>query len=128
MRKKLLASALLIAGSVFGGQVSIGVRIGPPPPPRVVRVRPAAPGPGYFWIDGYWYPAGNHYRWHDGYWTRPPYEGAYWVEPYHVRGAYFEGHWEGPRGNVAHDHRWDRDERRDERRDPRPDDRDARRR
>ena len=47
MKKKLLACALLIIGSVFGGQISIGVRIGPPPPPRVI-VRPVAPGPGYF--------------------------------------------------------------------------------
>jgi hypothetical protein len=74
-------------------------------------------------VEGYWYPQGGHYRWHDGYWTRPPYEGAYWVAPYHVGGEYFEGRWEGSRGYVAHDHRWDRGRQRDERRDPRPYDR-----
>jgi hypothetical protein len=41
----------------------------------VVAVHPAAPGPGFTWVDGYWYPVGGHYRWHEGYWTRPPYEG-----------------------------------------------------
>ena len=62
-------------------------------------------------------------KWHDGYWTRPPYEGAYWVQPYHVGGQYFTGRWEGSRGNVAHDHRWDRGTQRDERREPRDDNR-----
>ena len=64
--KKLLAAILLTAGLGMG-QVSLGIRIGPPPAPRVVRVRPVAPGPGYFWVDGYWYPAGNRYRWHEGF-------------------------------------------------------------
>src|SRR5450631_1865682 len=106
--KTLFAAMLLTAGLGFG-QVSVGIRIGPPPPPRVVRVRPVAPGPGYFWVDGYWYPNGNRYRWHEGYWTRPPYEGAHWVGPRHEGGMFFEGFWDGPRGHFDHDHRWDRD-------------------
>lgn len=112
MKKKLLACALLIIGSVFGGQISIGVRIGPPPPPRVI-VRPVAPGPGFFWVEGYWYPVGGHYRWHDGYWTRPPYAGAHWVGPRHDGERFFEGYWDGDRGRREHDHRWDRDHDRD---------------
>ena len=40
--KTLLAAMLLTAGLGFG-QVSVGIRIGPPPAPRVVRVRPVAP-------------------------------------------------------------------------------------
>jgi hypothetical protein len=79
---------------------------------------PPQPGPDYFWVQGYWYPQGSRYVWHDGYWTRPPYEGAYWVEPYHVGGRYFAGRWEGSRGIIAHDHRWDRSTQRDERRNP----------
>src|SRR6185369_2587469 len=55
MKKTLLALLLLAGGSSFA-QVSIGVRIGPPPPPRVIHARPRAPGPDYFWVDGYWYP------------------------------------------------------------------------
>lgn len=109
--KKLLAAMLLTAGLGFG-QVSFGIQIGPPPPPRVLRVRPFAPGPGYFWVDGYWYPAGRRYRWHDGYWTRPPYDGAYWVGPRHEGGMFYGGYWDGPRGRFEHDHRWDRDRRR----------------
>jgi len=108
MMKKLLAIVLLAGGTLFG-QVSIGIRIGPPPPPRVLRVRPVAPGPDFFWVDGYWYPAGGRYRWHDGYWTRPPYAGARWIAPRHDGEQFFNGYWEGDRGRIEHDHRWDRE-------------------
>ena len=114
MKTKFLALVLLTAASVFGADLSIGIRIGAPPPPRVVRVRPVNPGPGYFWVEGYWYPNGRSYKWHDGYWTRPPYEGAYWVDPYYYGGRYYAGHWEGSHGNFNHNHRWDGDSRRDE--------------
>jgi hypothetical protein len=112
MMKKLLAILLLAGGSLFG-QVSIGIRIGPPPPPRVIRVRPLAPGPDFFWVDGYWYPAGGRYRWHAGYWTRPPYGGARWMAPRHDGERFYDGYWEGERGRFEHDHRWDRDRNRD---------------
>jgi hypothetical protein len=111
MKKKLLAIALMAVGSVLA-QVSIGVRIGSPPPPRVV-VRPVAPGPEYVWVDGYWYPVGNRYRWHDGYWTRPPYPASRWVAPRHDGERFYEGYWDGDRGRREHDHRWDRDRDRD---------------
>jgi hypothetical protein len=65
---------MLLATGVALADVSVGFAIGPPPPPRVL-VQPVAPGPDFFWVDGYWYPAGRRYRWHNGYWTRPPYEG-----------------------------------------------------
>jgi hypothetical protein len=112
MKNKWLAFALLLCGSavIAPAQVSFGITIGPPPPPRVI-VRPIEPGPGYAWVEGYWYPVGNHYRWHDGYWTRPPYGGALWVAPYYDGRQYFGGHWEGDRGRFEHDHRWDRDRR-----------------
>ena len=109
MKEKLLAMALVAAATVFGADISIGIRIGPPPPARVVRVLPASPGPGFIWVGGYWYPSGNHYKWHEGYWTRPPYEGAVWVGPRHEGGLFYDGYWEGPRGRWEHDHRWDRD-------------------
>lgn len=110
MRNKLLALVLLGGSTVFG-QVSVGIRIGPPPPPRVVRVRPVSPGPGYVWVDGYWYPQGRHYVWHQGYWTRAPYQGATWFGPRYENGQFFQGHWGGGRGDYNHDHRWDRDRR-----------------
>ena len=66
--KKLLLTLVLGTASLMNAQVSVGIRIGPPPPPRVVRVRPNAPGPGYTWLDGYWFVDGGRYRWHDGRW------------------------------------------------------------
>ena len=105
----LLALMLLAVASGVDAQVSIGIRIGPPPAPRVVRVQPRRPGPSHVWIEGYWYPVGKHYKWHNGYWTQPPYEGARWVTPHHDGQRYFAGYWEGDRGRLEHDHRWDRD-------------------
>ena len=112
MKKTLLALLLLAGGSSFA-QLSIGVRIGPPPPPRVIHARPRAPGPDYFWVEGYWYPVGNHYKWHGGYWTRPPYAGAHWIGPRYDGGSFFGGYWEGDRGRIEHDHHWDRGRNRD---------------
>jgi hypothetical protein len=99
---------LLAAGAVFA-QVSVGIRIGAPPQPRVIRVQPRSPGAGYSWIAGYWYPVGNHYKWHDGYWTRPAFSGARWVEPRYESKQYYQGYWDGDNNRrVDHDHRWDR--------------------
>jgi len=105
----LLFAVLLSCTHVARGQVSVGITIGPPPPPRVVRVLPARPGPEFVWVDGYWYPAGRHYRWHTGYWTRPPYAGARWIGPRHEGGRYYNGYWEGDRGRFEHRHDWDHD-------------------
>jgi hypothetical protein len=102
-----MALMLLAAGAVFA-QISVGVRIGAPPPVRVVRTQPRSPGADYAWVAGYWYPVGNHYKWHEGYYTRPAYSGARWVEPRHDGKMYYNGYWEGPRGQVAHDHGWDK--------------------
>ncbi len=114
----LSAAILGLAASSAHAQISFDVHIGqPPPPPRAYRV-PPQPGPQYVWVEGYWYPRGSRYVWHDGYWTLPPYEGAYWVAPYFERGQWFAGRWEGRRGDVFHDHRWDRTPRRDEWREP----------
>jgi hypothetical protein len=116
-------SALLLApASAAQAQISFGIQIGEPPVERAYRVA-RQPGPDYVWIDGYWYTQGSRYQWLDGYWTRPPYDGAYWVAPYYVGGRYYAGQWEGSRGNVAHDHRWDRSRQRDERRGPGANDR-----
>jgi hypothetical protein len=107
MKKKLLAFVLLAVGSVFAG-VTIGVQIGPPPPPRI-EIRHASPGAGYSYVGGYWYPVSGHYKWHGGYWSRPPYEGAAWVVPHHDGHQYYPGYWQGPgRERVEHDHDSDR--------------------
>src|SRR6185369_3864130 len=87
----LMVVMLLSCEPAFS-QVSFGIRIGPPPPPRIVRVLPRRPGPNYVSVNGYWYPRGNRYRWHDGYWARPPYPGAQWVAPRYDRQVYIEGY------------------------------------
>jgi hypothetical protein len=117
LRTLALSVLILIASaSAARAQISFDLRFGTPPPaPRAYRV-PPRPGPEFEWVEGYWYPQGKRYAWHDGYWTRPPYEGAYWVEPYYVSGSYYAGHWEGRNGNVFHDHRWDKSRQKDERR------------
>jgi hypothetical protein len=111
----VLATVLIVPASVADAQVSVGIRIGEPPAPRAYRV-PPRPGPEYTWVEAYQYPVGGRYQWHEGYWTRPPYQGAYWVQPYHAGGRYYAGRWEGSRGVVKHDHRSDKDKDRDEHR------------
>lgn len=95
MKKKTLVLALLVGGSLFAADVSIGISIGtPPPPPCVVRYSPPAPGPGFVWIAGFWNLAGPRYVWHEGYWERPPYADGFWVGPRYERGRYFAGYWD----------------------------------
>jgi hypothetical protein len=108
MMTKLPTLVFLTVASC-AAQISVGITIGTPPPPRVLRVRPVSPGPDYAWVDGYWYPVGNHYKWHDGYWTRVPYPAARWVAPRYEGGRYFVGYWDGDRGRMEHDHHWDRE-------------------
>ena len=113
IRTFLIAGLLLGCGSMAKAQVSLGIRIGPPPAVRVEH-RPARPGPDYVWVGGYWYPDnGRHYVWHPGYWSRPPYAGAHWVGPHRADGQFYAGYWDGPHGRVEHDHAWDRDHDRD---------------
>ena len=109
----LTAFALLGLGTALAVDIGIGIRIGPPPPPRVVRVVPPSPGPGYTWINGYWFADGGRWKWHAGYWTLPPYAGAHWVPARHDGRMFYEGYWDGQRGRFAHDHRWDHDHDRD---------------
>ncbi len=114
MKLKLIGATLLMAtGTLFAADFSLGIQIGAPPPPRVLRVRPRAPGPDYAWVDGYWYPVNGRYTWHAGYWSRPPYPGAVWIAPHHDGHRYFEGYWQGDHGRFDHDHRWDRNHDRD---------------
>lgn len=120
LAKALLASALLVPGLLIPGivppaaaQVSIGINIGPPPPPRVLRARPRMPGPEFMWVDGYWYVVRGRWVWHPGYWTRLPFPGARWIGPRYEGGRFFDGYWDGDRGRFDHDHRWDRGRARD---------------
>jgi hypothetical protein len=90
MKTKLLAG-LLLAGSALmaAPRIAIGVGVGVPapvyapapyvapayvapayvPPPAPVAV--VAPGPGYTWVNGYWYGVGGRRVWRAGYWAPP---------------------------------------------------------
>ena len=109
MKTKLLGLTLLAAASMFGAW-NVGVSIGAPPPPRVIRVQPRSPGPGYTYVEGYWYPVNGRYQWHNGYWSRPPYQGGVWVAPRYEGRQYYDGYWKGENHPpMEHDHGWDRD-------------------
>lgn len=113
-RTTLIAAMLLASGSVFGAEISVGITIGPPPPPPyAVQVLPPTPGPEFVWIAGYWYPVGVHYKWHKGYYTRPPCEGARWVQPHYDGERFYAGYWHDDHGRFEHDHHWDRGHDRD---------------
>lgn len=99
MKTKLMALMVLTGAAMLAEtRVAIGVNIGGFRPARPVVVahsyRPACPGPGYIWIDGYYDPYG---AWYDGYWDVAPYAGAYWVAPRVVSGRFVAGFWDGPR-------------------------------
>ncbi len=72
----------------------------PAPPPVYGYRRPPMPGPGYFWVDGYWNFAGGRYVWVAGFWGLPPYSGGYWVAPRYSSGRFFTGFWGGRRNVV----------------------------
>ena len=103
MKSKLLMLLLLVTGSVFAGPrffVGVDVGVAAPyyvapvsAPPVLVAYRPPCPGPGYVWVNGYYYPVGPRYGWRDGYWARRPFVGAYWVAPRYERYGYRAGYW-----------------------------------
>jgi hypothetical protein len=108
MKTKLFAILLLAGSSLFARtHIAIGVGFGgygyyppppvavyaPPPAPYVGYAVPAYPGPGYTWIDGYYYPVGPRWAWRAGYWARRPYPRAYWVRPRYYGGRWFAGYW-----------------------------------
>ena len=65
--KKAIATMMILAGGLFAAPaVRVGIGIGVPAPVAVVR--PACPGPGYTWVDGYYAPNGV---WVAGYWAPP---------------------------------------------------------
>lgn len=66
MKKALLAMVLLAGSALAGPRISIGIGIGAPAPVAVVR--PACPGPGYVWVDGYY---GQNRVWVPGFWRAP---------------------------------------------------------
>jgi hypothetical protein len=72
---------------VVGG---VGIAVGGPPPPLHVEVRVAAPGPGYFWVPGYWDWVSANWIWVGGSWRLPPHAHERWVPPRYTQRR---GHW-----------------------------------
>ena len=99
MKTKLLALLLLAGGSLMAGtHFSFGFGVSPgygyyapryyapaytyyepsyyvAPPAYydeapIVEYRPVYPGPGYSWVNGYWYHVGPRRVWRRGYWSR----------------------------------------------------------
>ena len=105
LRNLLLACAL--GGAAFGAavapaaaQVYGGIYVQTAPPAPVYEAVPAAPGPGYYWVAGYWRWNGYRYVWARGHYEVAPYSGAVW-HPGHWRqgpnGWYWvAGHWGRP--------------------------------
>jgi hypothetical protein len=105
----LFAVALTISGGALSAQhVRVGVGIGfgggyypgyygPPPPLRYEYYTPPAPGPGYAYVPGYYYPYGSSYYWRTGYWAPRPFIGASWIAPRYYGGRYYRGYWGGHR-------------------------------
>jgi hypothetical protein len=96
---RIAAGVLVLSGAILTATASaaprIYVRIGPPAP--IVETRVVAPGPGYFWVPGYYTWDGGAYVWAAGRWQLPPRPRARWVAAHWVRehrGWYFvEGRW-----------------------------------
>ena len=84
MKKAFLAVAFGVLLSLGMAQAQTVIRIGPPPPPRVVV--PVSPGPRYVWVGGYYRYRGNSYVWMPGHYVIPPRPYAVWVP----------GRWERP--------------------------------
>jgi len=80
IRWLIFANLMFSLSAALFAQVFISVRFGPPALP--VYAQPICPGPGYFWVPGYW--AWNDaygYYWVPGTWVVAP-VGMYWTPGY----------------------------------------------
>ncbi len=103
LRNLLLVGALgaSVAGAALPAvaQVSAGIYVQAGPPAAIYETVPAAPGPGYYWVPGYWTWSGYRYVWVHGRYAYPPYSGASW----------HPGHWaQTPHGWVWKPGHWGR--------------------
>ena len=105
LRNLLLASALggaIASGAILpaAAQVSGGIYIQTGPPAPMYEPVPAMPGPGYYWVPGYWSWNGYRYIWVHGRYSYPPYSGATWHPGHWAHNGYGwywrPGHWGRP--------------------------------
>lgn len=80
----ILLGAATLADCGGGGVYYAGVSVGPPAP-LVYGPVGVAPGPGYYWTDGYYDWVGGAWVWRPGRWARPPHPGYVWRRPYYDR-------------------------------------------
>ena len=70
-------------------------------PEPIPEYRPAPPGYGYMWVDGYWDWNGYDWTWSSGYWV-PERVGYAYIGPRYVyvdgRPVYYRGYWQGDNG------------------------------
>jgi len=85
MKKALLAMMILAGSAMAAPRFAIGIGFGAP----VTVVRPACPGPGYVWINGYYGPGGY---WVPGFWRAPAVVVAPRYERPHYYGHDFDRH------------------------------------
>ena len=95
--ERIALSASLVALAACYGPPSDAVYVSALPPTYQAEVVGVAPGPGYFWIGGFWEWGGAEYRWVPGRWAVRPHPRAVWVAGgwrSARRGWYWRpGHW-----------------------------------
>ena len=111
-----ISALLLVPASAARAQVSLGIRIGRPPAERAYRV-PPQPGPDY--LGGLPLSAGFALCLAQRLLDQAAVRGRVLGHTGTLAGD-LAGQWEGSRGNLSHDHRWDRGDQRDEHRDAPP--------
>ena len=97
MKRTFLTAALLSLMTLTACTGVVTYRASTPPPPLRVETYGPAPGPGFFWINGYWGWGNGGYAWVPGRWAARPRPRAVWVEPrWERQGRYYrmrEGRW-----------------------------------
>jgi hypothetical protein len=78
MKSKLIAGLVLAAGTLLAGpRFSAGVVMGGGQrydgSAYYATARPPCPGPGYYWVEGYWFRDRGYRAWRPGYWAAPRY-------------------------------------------------------
>jgi hypothetical protein len=107
MRANRTMQKLVVLGVLLGVAAGLASCAPPPrriyvragPPAEVVEAIPAAPGPAYVWVRGYykWDADARAYVWMPGHWVVPPQGYREWV-PGHWADrdggwVWIEGHW-----------------------------------
>lgn len=83
---------------------TVWVSSGPPRP--IYEERTIAPGPDYFWIEGFYRWGGARYEWVPGHWEQRPSPKAKWHKGkwhHEDRGwRWVDGHWDGGDDGRGH--------------------------